>query len=121
MLAALPDTLDQLLTPRGFELLRHPNTPFTKALHTADSTCVGWLPTAPTRLYYAADDEQAVTTNTEHCEAQFHASGLKLVPIDLGPHDYQGSRHLGTEVTGTAAVLKWFTALDSPPRAHARS
>ncbi|WP_223184242.1 hypothetical protein [Streptomyces sp. CBMA152] len=116
MLAALPDTLDQLLTHRGFDLLRHPNAPFAKALATADSVCAGWLPAAPTRLYYATGDEQAVTANTDHCQAQFRAGGLDLTPIDLGPHDYQGSRHLGTEVTGTTAVIQWFTTLNRQPR-----
>lgn len=120
MLAALPDTLDQLLTRGGFDLLRHPDAPFAQALHAADSICADWLPTAPARLYYAAGDEQAVTTNTEHCQAQFHATGLDLTPIDLGPDDYQGSRHLGTEITGTTAVLKWFTTLNSPARAQPR-
>jgi hypothetical protein len=112
MLAALPDTLDQLLTPRGFKLLRHPNPALSQALDTADATCTGWVPHAPIRLYYAAGDEQAVTTNTDHCQARFRASGLNLKPVELGPHDYEGSRHLGTEVTGTTATLTWFTTLN---------
>jgi hypothetical protein len=111
MLAALPDTLDQLLTARGFELIRHPNPPLSRALDVLDATCTGWIPRAPIRLYYASGDEQAVTANTDHCQAEFRAGGLNLKPIDLGPHDYEGSRHLGTEVAGTTAILNWFTTL----------
>ncbi|GLY83716.1 hypothetical protein Airi02_016450 [Actinoallomurus iriomotensis] len=111
MLDALPDSLDQLLTPRGLDLLRHPSGPFAKALKAADGTCDGWVPRAPIRLYYSAGDEQAVTANTEHCRDAFHANGVDLTPIDLGPYDYEGSRHLGTAVRGTAAIVDWFAHL----------
>ncbi|WP_433179780.1 alpha/beta hydrolase family protein [Actinoallomurus sp. CA-150999] len=111
MLAALPGSLDELLTSRGRAMLEHPTGAFAKALRVADGTCTGWVPRAPIRLYYAAGDEQAVTANTDHCRAAFRASGVNLTPIDLGPTDYQGSRHLGTAVTGTAAIVDWFTRL----------
>lgn len=111
MLDALPDSLDQLLTLRGLDLLRHPSGAFAKALNVADGTCTGWAPHVPTRLYYAANDEQAVTANTDRCRAAFHASGVHLTPVALGPHDYEGSRHLGTAVRGTAVIVRWFTHL----------
>ncbi|WP_329239809.1 lipase family protein [Actinoallomurus sp. NBC_01490] len=111
MLGALPDSIDQLLTPRGLDLLRHPSGPFAKALKAADGTCSGWVPRAPIRLYYGTGDEQAVTANTEHCRDAFQSNGLDLTPIDLGPHDYEGSRHLGTAVSGTAAIVDWFAHL----------
>ncbi len=111
MLTTLPGTVDELLTPRGFDLLRHPTPAFAQALAVADGTCTGWVPRAPIRLYDAAGDEQAVTANTDHCRAAFRASGVNLTPIDLGPHDYYGSRHLGTAVEGTAAIVRWFTSL----------
>jgi hypothetical protein len=63
------------------------------------------------RLYYAAGDEQAVTANTDRCRAAFRASGADPRAVDLGPHDYQGSRHLGTAVSATAAIVDWFTHL----------
>jgi hypothetical protein len=111
MFAALPDSLDRLLTPQGFDLLRHPSASFAKALKTVDGTCTGWIPRAPIRLYDSKGDEQAVTTNTDHCRTAFHKAGTAITVIDLGPTNYQGSRHLGTEVTGTAAVVTWFTHL----------
>ncbi|GAB3988588.1 alpha/beta fold hydrolase [Actinoallomurus acanthiterrae] len=121
MLAALPDRLygkprqpgdpNPLLTSRGKAMLEHPTGAFAKALRVADGTCTGWVPRAPIRLYYAAGDEQAVTANTDHCRAAFRANGVNLTPIDLGPTDYEGSRHLGTAVTGTAAIVDWFTRL----------
>lgn len=113
MYNSLPDRLDELLTGHGFALLRHPSAPLRAALARTDGTCAGWIPRAPIRLYYATGDEQAVNANTDRCQAAFRASGLNLTPIDLGPHDYQGSRHLGTEVTGTTAVLTWFRSLSA--------
>ena len=111
MLAALPDGIDRLLTPRGFDLLRHPSGAFARALSVSDATCTGWVPRAPVRLYSAAGDEQAVTANTGRCLAAFQASGAAPASIDLGAHDYFGSRHLGTAVGGTAAIVRWFTRL----------
>jgi hypothetical protein len=111
MLTTLPDTVDQLLTPRGFDLLRHPSGAFARALSVSDATCTGWVPRVPVRLYYATGDEQAVTANTRRCLAAFHASGTDPASVDLGAHDYFGSRHLGTAVGGTEAVVRWFTRL----------
>ncbi|MEV5754016.1 hypothetical protein AB0L00_39905 [Actinoallomurus sp. NPDC052308] len=111
MLAALPDDLDHLLTAHGLDLLRHPSGAFAAALRVADATCTGWVPRVPARLYYATGDEQAVTANTDRCRAAFRASGADLRTIDLGPIDHQGSRHLGTAVTGTAAIVDWFSRL----------
>ena len=45
--------------------------------------------------------------------AAFRAGGADVTSIDLGAHDYNGSRHLGTAVRGTTAVLDWFTHLPS--------
>jgi hypothetical protein len=111
MLATLPDSLDRLLTPRGFDLLRHPSGAFARALSVSDATCTGWVPRVPVRLYYAAGDEQAVTANTGRCLAAFRASGAGPASVDLGAHDFFGSRHLGTAVGGTEAVVRWFTRL----------
>jgi len=114
MLGALPGDLGHLLTPHGLDLLRHPSPRFAKALKAADSTCTGWTPQAPILLYYGQGDEQAVTANTDRCQAEFRANGAEVTSIDLGAHDYYGSRHLGTAVSGTTAVLDWFT---QPPTA----
>ncbi|TYK53629.1 alpha/beta fold hydrolase [Actinomadura decatromicini] len=106
MLAALPDDLEHLLTPQGFALLRHPNHPLAKAMAGSDAICSGWRPKAPIRLFYANNDEQVVNANTDRCTTAFN-----LRPVLLPPHLFQGSIHLGTEVTGTTAALSWFSSL----------
>lgn len=111
----LPNTIGELLTPFGMNLLRHPSGGLAAALRGTDRVCQGWTPNAPTRLYYATNDEQAVNANTVHCQAWFAASGTYVPKINLGTPDYQGSRHLGTNVAGTAQIARWFLRLASVP------
>lgn len=107
MFNGLPGSLDELLKPEGFALLERPTPAFARALREADSLCTGWAPTVPVKLFYARNDEQAVNANTAACQAKFAASGKDLMPVELPAHQYQGSVHLGSEVTGTKAILDW--------------
>lgn len=106
---ALPHTLDALLTAHGLAMLRHPTGPFAAALRVADGTC-DWTPTVPTRLYLAHGDEQAANANSYQCQQSLQARHVSAPIIDLGTPDYQGSRHLGSNVAGTAAAIRWFLA-----------
>ncbi|MBV9855593.1 MAG: hypothetical protein JOY82_13940 [Streptosporangiaceae bacterium] len=106
-----PATLDKLLTAHGFALLRHPAGGLATALKIADGVCTGWAPSAPARLYMATRDEQAVNASTWHCRAQFKASHRPVPVINLGTPDYQGSRHYGSNVAGTAQIVRWFLEL----------
>jgi hypothetical protein len=109
----LPNTIGELLTPFGMNLLRHPSGGLAAALRGTDRVCQGWTPNAPIRLYYATNDEQAVNANTVHCQAWFAASGAHVPTVNLGTPDYQGSRHLGSNVAGTAHIVRWFLSLTS--------
>lgn len=111
VMAGTPATLAGLLTPYGFALLRHPAGGLLAALKSVDSVCSGWTPAAPTRLYMADDDEQAVNANAENCRAAFAAHGVTIPVTDLGTPDNQGSRHLGSNAAGTAQIVRWFSAL----------
>jgi hypothetical protein len=107
----LPGTINELLTPFGLNLLRHPSGGLAAALRGTDRVCQGWTPNAPIRLYYAIRDEQAVNANTFHCQAWFAARGTRVPAINLGTPNYQGSRHLGSNVAGTAHIVRWFLQL----------
>ncbi|WP_437023835.1 alpha/beta hydrolase family protein [Streptomyces sp. enrichment culture] len=109
--AGTPDSIDALLTPRGRAMVAHPTGRLAAALRIADGVCTDWTPRAPIRLYYADGDEQAVTANTARCHATLGARGVHAPPIDLGTPDYGGSRHLGSQQAGTAAVVRWFQSL----------
>jgi hypothetical protein len=111
VIGGLPATVGGLLTPYGQHLLGHPSGGFAAALRSADNVCQGWSPNVPIRLYYASYDEQAVNANTVHCQAWFAAQGLRVPAVNLGTPDYQGSRHYGSNVAGTARIARWFLAL----------
>ncbi|MFD4558685.1 lipase [Streptomyces sp. NPDC058469] len=111
VMARTPDTIDGLLTRHGRALLAHPTGGLATALRITDGVCTGWTPQAPVRLYYAENDEQAVNGNSEHCQALFRARGVEAPLVDLGSPDYGGSRHLGSQRAGTAAVVRWFASL----------
>jgi hypothetical protein len=111
MFMGLPDTIGQLLTQRGFELLRHPTGPFARALRVDGAVCTDWTPRAPIQLYKISADEQATTANTGHCAAALRSHGVNVPVVDVGDQTYHGSRHLDSNLSGTAQVTRWFTAL----------
>lgn len=116
MLAALPHTLDELLTPHGHRFFAHPPTRMRRAMRTADSVCKNWRPRRPVRLFVARGDEQAASPNTLSCARSFRASRSRVAVKRLGTPDYGGSRHLGSNVAATASTTKWFLRLDSLDR-----
>ncbi len=103
-----PATLDELLTPRGFALLRHPSPRLAAALRITDEVCWGWSPGVPVRLFQIVRDEQAANSNTTRCVAELRAgdAGPRLTTFTKGR--YHGSAHLSSNVQGTAAVVRWF-------------
>ncbi|TDC56502.1 lipase [Actinomadura sp. KC345] len=111
MLKGLPGTLEDLLKPRGFEILRHPSGAFAEALRVDAEVCTAWTPRVPVRLYKISDDEQATTLNTDHCAASFRTRGVRTPIVDVGDRLYGGSRHLGANLAGTARTVRWFTSL----------
>jgi len=111
MLKSLPDRLDQLLTPRGMAMLRKPSGAFDRALREDWNTPTNWTPHVPIRLYKISNDEQAVTLNTAHYAARLRERGVKAPVIDVGGTTYGGSRHLGSNLSGTALIVRWFETL----------
>ncbi|MER7546915.1 hypothetical protein ABTW95_28305 [Spirillospora sp. NPDC127506] len=111
IIEGLPDTLGELLTPRGSETLRHPSGAFAEALRVDAEVCTAWTPRVPVRLCKEAGDEQAATANTDHCAARLRRRGVDVPVVDVGDTIYGGSRHLGSNLAGTARIVRWFAAL----------
>ncbi|WP_083999986.1 alpha/beta hydrolase family protein [Actinomadura kijaniata] len=111
MFQGLPGTLTELLTPRGQEMLRAPGGRLAEALRQDAAAVMGWTPRVPVRLYKISDDEQAVTGNTDRLAAAFRARGVRAPVIDVGDRVYEESRHLGSNLTGTALTVRWFRTL----------
>ncbi|MER0479753.1 lipase [Streptomyces sp. Edi2] len=111
LMRGTPGTPDELLTEHGRDLLAHPTGPLAAALRTTGAVCTGWAPGAPVRLYMATGDEQAATANTERCQEALLRNGVDAPVVDLGAVDYRGSRHLGSNVAATSAIVRWFGEL----------
>ncbi|TYC16971.1 lipase [Actinomadura syzygii] len=107
----LPRTLGELLTEDGMDALRHPSGTFAAALREDAEVCTAWTPRVPVRLYKISEDEQAVTANTDQCAAWFAERGVRAPVIDVGDALHEGSRHLGSNVAGTARIVRWFSTL----------
>lgn len=106
MLEGLPDSLDELLTPRGLTLLKQPSGGFKKALQKEDAICRDWKPEVPVRLYYDSRDEQVDPANSTSCHAWLKST-LRRLPATA----YGGSPHLGSNLAGTSKAVRWFAAL----------
>ncbi len=112
VLNGLPDTLSEVLTPAGFDLLAHPTGAFAAALAVLDSVCSDWTPTAPVRLYLSPGDDEAADTNSAHCQESFAAHGVQIPTVNVGINRaYSGYIHEGSELLGTAAVARWFLTM----------
>ncbi|WP_129842908.1 lipase [Streptomyces sp. RFCAC02] len=111
VMASTPDSLDELLTEAGMDLLRSPSGTFAELLAGTDAVCADWVPEMPMRLYQARGDEQAVTENTAACRADLAASGARVPVFDLGEVDYEGSRHLGSAAAAIRPTIAWFRSL----------
>jgi hypothetical protein len=107
VLAALPPSIDDLLTAQGKAMLLHPTGRFAEALAVTDSVCTDWTPRMPVRLYYSPGDEEAVNANTFHCQAAINAPTVNL-GVD---RDYNGFVHEGSQVLALPEATRWFTRL----------
>jgi hypothetical protein len=107
----LPATLGDLLTERGQALIDNPTGPFAAALAAHDATCVGWTPRVPVRLVVSAGDEQIRPGHATTCRAGFATRGVDASIVDAGDLVYNGSKHLGANIMGTANTVKWFRTL----------
>ncbi|MBN9620719.1 MAG: hypothetical protein J0H43_13475 [Actinobacteria bacterium] len=104
--AALPAPPQQLLTPRGLDLLRHPNPRLAAALAINDASCQGWTRGAPIHIYASHADEQVAITNAYQCQAQLADRGVLSDLVDVGPYG-----HLDSGRHGLAAAIDWFRSL----------
>lgn len=111
MIGTLPDTVDDLLTPRGFEMLRKPSGRFAEALRADESMCRDWTPRVPVRLFDVKGDEQVVNANTQACAAWLRERGVTPKVTRFRTAAYDGSRHLGSNLKATASIVRWFAAL----------
>jgi dienelactone hydrolase len=106
ILAALPDSPQQLLTKRFLTRLTHPTGEIQRLLRSDDTTCTSWVPRAPVRLYAAHADTQVAFLNAVHCQRALDASGLHVPLINVGNVDHFPSEHIALP-----RIVRWFERL----------
>ncbi|MGY0236623.1 alpha/beta hydrolase family protein [Longispora urticae] len=106
-----PETLKDLLKPRGFDLLRNPPASLAAELRVTDAVCSDWTPKAPVRLFEIVKDEQAANANTARCAASLRGHGVDPHLTTFTEGAYNGSAHLSSNIQGTAATVRWFAEL----------
>ncbi|MFI6347192.1 dienelactone hydrolase family protein [Streptomyces sp. NPDC050560] len=102
----LPDTVDQLLTPRFRRQLLHPTGALRRAMRENDTTCSDWTPEVPVRLYAADGDRDVAIANSEHCRAQLAANGVAAPLTDVGDVG-----HFDSPVLSMPRIAEWFEQL----------
>lgn len=107
VIAALPP-LSRLLTPAYLRLLRHPTGKFLRALN-ANSTCPGWTPRVPVRLYAASGDSQGPPVNSVDCLRAIRAGGGDASLIRLGSVGRFGLEgHFVSAFLALPKIVRWF-------------
>jgi hypothetical protein len=109
--AALPDSIQQLLTPTMLAQLQHPTGALAAALPANDVSC-DWTPGVPVHLYAAHSDQDVAVQNAYLCQQQLTDHGTADVSlIDLGH-----LQHVDSGKAGFAAALRWFGQIAPPTR-----
>lgn len=113
---ALPPTMQDLYTASYLRLLRHPTGALRRAL-IANSTCAGWTPRVPVRLYAARGDKTVTQVNALHCLQAIRAHHGQVTLVQLGavsqpapvPSVFRG--HDISAFVALPKVLRWFLAI----------
>jgi hypothetical protein len=113
---ALPPTMRDLYTAGYLRLLEHPAGALRRAL-IANSTCAGWTPQVPVRLYAASGDQTVTQVNALHCLQAIRARHGQVRLVQLGavsqpapvPPAFRG--HDISAFIALPEVLRWFLAI----------
>jgi Secretory lipase len=106
----LPADFHRLITPQYLRVLAHPTGRLRRAL-IANSTCSGWTPPVPVRLYAARGDTTVTDVNAEICAARIRSAPGDVRLVQLGDVDHDVSDFLALP-----RVVRWFQALTGVDR-----
>ncbi|MEU9416134.1 alpha/beta hydrolase [Streptomyces sp. NPDC048272] len=106
IVAALPATPEELLTPAWVENVRSPRGALRTALRANDGAC-DWKPDVPVRLYAGGADTDVPIANSRACAADLARHGVRAKVVDQGPD----ADHVTTALRSAPQVVRWFDAL----------
>ena len=94
-----------LYTASFLRLMRHPAGALRRAL-IANSTCAGWTPRVPVRLYAARGDKTVTQVNALHCLRAIRAHHGRVRLVQLGAVSHNISDFLALP-----KIVRWFHTL----------
>ncbi|MEV7519540.1 alpha/beta hydrolase [Streptomyces sp. NPDC091371] len=106
IVAALPATPQELLTPEWYENIRAPHGELLDFLKANDDAC-DWKPVVPVRLYTGAADTDVPIANTRACAADLARHGVRARVVDQGPD----ADHFTTAIRSAPQVARWFDSV----------
>ncbi|MFI6602969.1 alpha/beta hydrolase family protein [Nonomuraea sp. NPDC050536] len=101
--AALPSTLDELLTPAYIDKLRNPTGRLLQAIRENDTTCQDLRGGAPVRLFAATGDRDVVFANSSRCLEDLRARHIEATLTEVGDVN-----HITSLKMSLPQVLAWF-------------
>ncbi|MZD06676.1 alpha/beta hydrolase [Streptomyces sp. SID5785] len=110
IIAALPPTAKELLTPAFWARMQHPTGALEKTLEANDTACA-WKPSAPVRLYAASGDTDVPIGNARSCADRLAARGAVAPVLDQGDTD-----HFGGYKASAPQVTRWFDEISRHDR-----
>ncbi|MFI7340286.1 alpha/beta hydrolase [Streptomyces sp. NPDC050085] len=103
VVAALPGSVKELLTPEFYARMQHPTGALKEALDANDTACA-WKPDVPVRLYAGAADTDVPIGNAGSCAAQLAGAGAgRIRVLDQGAVD-----HFGSFAKSAPQITRWF-------------
>lgn len=112
----LPSTMQALYTAGFLRLLQHPAGALRNAL-IVNSTCAGWTPRVPVRLYAARGDRTVTQVNSLHCLQALRAHHGRVRLVQLGAVSQPSSvppafrAHDISAFVALPEVLGWFLTI----------
>ncbi|MER5484741.1 alpha/beta hydrolase [Streptomyces sp. NPDC002812] len=106
IVAGLPTSPQELLTPEWYENVRAPRGALQTALKTNDDAC-DWKPAAPVRLYAGSGDTDVPFANTQACAADLARHGVRAKVVDQGPD----ADHVVSVIRSAPQAVRWFDSL----------
>ncbi|MDD9377974.1 alpha/beta hydrolase [Streptomyces sp. ZAF1911] len=106
IVAALPASPRELLTPEWYENVRAPRGALQTAVKANDDAC-DWKPAAPVRLYGGSADTDVPFDNTLACAADLARHGVRAQVVDQGPD----ADHFVSAIRSAPQAVRWFDSL----------
>ncbi|AWZ05747.1 MULTISPECIES: lipase family protein [unclassified Streptomyces] len=106
IVAALPATPQELLTPAWAENIRDPRGALRTALEANDGSC-DWKPAAPVRLYAGSADTDVPIANARACADDLARRGVRATLVDQGPD----ADHFTSAIRSAPQAARWFDSL----------